>query len=78
MEQQPQQPAQKKIPYWRLARIISGFVFAPIVVFGGLGFLLSRMFENNAYVFILLAISFAITVALLLLNANNIVKKLME
>lgn len=76
--QQPAAPAQKKIPYWRLARIISGFVFAPILVFGGLGFFLSRQLDNKAYVFILLAISFVITMALLLFNTNKIVKKLTE
>lgn len=74
--QQPQQPIQ--VPYWRLVRVMSGYIFAPLIVFGGTGLFLTKYFDNKAYVFILITIGFFVTMGYLLFNVRKIANKILN
>lgn len=57
---------------------MSGYILAPLVVFGGAGLFLTKYFENRAYVFIFLAIGFFVSMAYLLMNVRKIANKILN
>lgn len=75
---EPTPTPQQQIPYFRLARVISGYIFAPLLIFGGLGYWLTQKFDNKVFVFACLAAAFFVTMGLMLTNVNKIVKKIMN